>query len=62
MVLEALTGPPYELLESASHKLFTLKMVLLLALTYLKRIGDLQALLLSPSCLDFDPSLVKGLL
>ncbi len=33
-----------------------------MAITSLKRIGDLQALSISPSCLDFAPGLVKVIL
>lgn len=42
--LEGLVGAPFEPLESAPVKLLTLKMVFLMAITSLKRIGDLQAL------------------
>ncbi len=45
-----------------SEKLLTLKTVLLVALSSLKRVGDLQALSNSPSCMDFAPGLVKVLL
>lgn len=34
----------------------------LLGITSLKRIGDLQALSISPSCLNFPPGLVKVIL
>ncbi len=49
-------------LESVSEKLLTLKTVLLVALSSLKRVGDLQALSISLSCMDFAPGLVKVLL
>jgi hypothetical protein len=62
VVLEGLSGHPFEPLESVSVKLLTLKTVLLLALSSLKRVGDLQALSISPSCMDFAPGLVKVLL
>ncbi|KAL0166316.1 hypothetical protein M9458_038160, partial [Cirrhinus mrigala] len=62
IVLEGLAGHPFEPLESVPEKLLTLKMVLLVALSSLKRAGDLQALSFSPSCLDFAPGLVKVLL
>ncbi len=42
-----------------SEKLLTLKTVRLMALSSLKRVGDLQALSISPSCMDFAPGLVK---
>lgn len=44
LVLGALTEASFEPLESISKNMLTLKMVLLLALTSLKRVGDLQAL------------------
>ncbi len=39
----------------------TLKMVFLMAVSSLKKIGDLQALSVSPSFLDFSPGLVKAI-
>ncbi len=48
-----------EPLESASDRILTLKVVLLLALTSLKRVGDLQAFSVSETCMDFAPGLVK---
>ncbi len=42
VVLECLVTPPFEPLESASERILTLKFALLLALTSLKRVGDLQ--------------------
>ncbi len=45
-----------------SEKLLTLKTVLLVALSSLKRVGDLHALSISLSCMDFAPGLVKVLL
>ncbi len=50
---------PFEPLESASERILTLKVTLLLALTSLKRVGDLQALSVSEMCMDFAPGLVK---
>ncbi len=41
VVLEGLVTAPFEPLESASERILTLKVVLLLALTSLKRVGDL---------------------
>ena len=61
-VLEGLVDTPFEPIESASDKLLTLKMVFLMAITSLKRIGDMQALSISPSCLDFAPGMVKVIL
>jgi hypothetical protein len=62
IVLEGLVETPFEPLESACDKLLTLKMVFLMAITSLKRIGDMQALSISPSCLDFAPGMVKVIL
>ncbi len=57
--LEGLVAAPFEPLESAPEHLLTLKVILLLALTSLKRVGDLQALSVSEMCMDFAPGLVK---
>ncbi|XP_051759480.1 uncharacterized protein LOC127517619 isoform X1 [Ctenopharyngodon idella] len=62
IVLEGLVETPFEPLESVSDKLLTLKMFFLMAITSLKRIGDLQALSVVPSCLDFAPGMVKAIL
>ncbi len=59
VVLECLVTPPFEPLESASERILTLKVALLLALTSLKRVGDLQAFSVSETCMDFAPGLVK---
>ncbi len=59
VVLEGLVMAPFEPLESASERILTLKVVLLLALTSLKRVGDLQAFSVSETCMDFAPGLVK---
>ena len=53
VVLRALTGPPFEPLETVDIKFVSLKTALLLALTSAKRVGDMQALSVSPSCLQF---------
>ncbi len=42
VVLEGLVTAPFEPLDSASERILTLKVVLLLALTSLKRVGDLH--------------------
>ncbi len=62
IVLQGLSGHPFEPLETVTEKILTLKTVLLLALSSLKRVGDLRALSISPSCMDFTPGLVKVLL
>ncbi len=59
VTLEGLVTAPFEPLESASERILTLKVTLLLALTSLKRVGDLQALSVSEMCMDFAPGLVK---
>ncbi len=59
VVLEGLMEAPFEPLESAPEPILTLKVTLLLALTSLKRVGDLQALSISEMCMDFAPGLVK---
>ncbi len=59
VVLEGLVTAPFEPLESASDRILTLKVVLLLALTSLKKVGDLQAFSVSETCMDFAPGLVK---
>ncbi len=41
-------------------KILTLKALFLLAISSLKRIGDLQALSVEPSCLKFAPGMVKA--
>ncbi|KAI2647055.1 putative rhizopine catabolism regulatory protein MocR [Labeo rohita] len=62
VVLEALCRPPFEPIEEISDKLLSLKTVLLPALSSLKRVGDLQALSVAPSFLDFAPGLSKAFL
>ncbi len=62
VVLEGLMAAPYEPLESAPERILTLKITLLLALTSLKRVGDLQALSVSEMFMDFAPGLVKVIL
>lgn len=53
IVFRALRGPPFELLQLADLLHLSLKTTLLLALAWVKRIGELQALLVSASCLKF---------
>ncbi|XDV14304.1 hypothetical protein PO909_014576 [Leuciscus waleckii] len=55
-VLEAMKGAPFKPLQSADLKHLSLKNALLLALASVKRVGDLQALSVSTSCLEFWPN------
>ncbi len=59
VILKGLVTAPFEPLESASERILTLNIALLLALTSLKRVGDLQAFSVSETCMDFAPGLVK---
>ncbi len=59
VVLEALCRPPFEPIEDLSDRLLTLKTVFLLAISSLKRVGDLQALSVDPSYLDLASGLAK---
>ncbi|KAL0177345.1 hypothetical protein M9458_026239, partial [Cirrhinus mrigala] len=62
VVLEALCRPPFEPVEEIPDRFLTVKTVLLLALSSLKRVGDLQALSVAPSFLNFAPGLSKAFL
>lgn len=53
VVLRALTGPPFEPLSEVDMKLVSLKTAFLLALVSAKRIGDIQALSVSSTCMQF---------
>jgi len=59
VVLEGLSVSPFKPLESVSDKFLTLKTVFLLAISSLKRVGDLQALFVPSSCLEFAPGTAK---
>ena len=59
LVLQGLSQAPFEPLEELPIKLLSLKTLLLLAITSLKRVGDLQALSVVPSCLEFAPGMTK---
>lgn len=61
-VLEALSGSPFEPLESADLRVLSLKTILLLALTSARRISELQALSVHTSCLQFSPDYGKLML
>lgn len=53
-MLEAPTGPPFKLLQSASLRELSLKAVTAL-LAFVKRVGDLQALSIDNLCIEFGP-------
>lgn len=53
VVLEGLKGPPVEPLQGANLKFVSLKAVLLLALASAKRVSDIHALSVHPSCAQF---------
>ncbi|XP_030199953.1 uncharacterized protein LOC115533546 [Gadus morhua] len=59
VVLDAPSHHPFEPLETVGMKFVSLKLVLLLALTTAKRVSDLQALSIRPSCLQFAPGISK---
>ncbi|CAM4528872.1 unnamed protein product [Leuciscus chuanchicus] len=61
-VLQGLFQAPFEPIEEVPEKFLTLKALFLLAISSLKRIGDLQALSVAPSCLEFAPGMVKAFL
>ncbi len=61
-VLRALKGPPFEPLQSSNLRGLSLKTALLLALTLVKQVGDLQALSVNPAYLDFGPNNSKVIL
>ncbi len=59
IVLQGLSSALFEPLEEVQAKFLTLKAFLLFSISSLKRIGDLQALSVAPSCLEFAPGMVK---
>ena len=62
VVLEGLSLAPFEPLDKVSEKFLSFKVAFLLAITSLKRVGDLQALSVAPSCLEFSPGRVRAIL
>ncbi|KAL0173154.1 hypothetical protein M9458_033465, partial [Cirrhinus mrigala] len=62
VVLEALCRPPFEPIEEIPVRFLTIKTALLLALTSLKRVGDLQALSVALTHLEFAPGMTKAFL
>ncbi|XDV25212.1 hypothetical protein PO909_029164 [Leuciscus waleckii] len=57
IVLEGLAMAPFEPIEEVPEKFLTLKTLFLLSISSLKRIWDLQALSVAPSCLEFAPGM-----
>ncbi len=55
-MLRALKNPLFEPLQSVDLRPLSLKTALLQALASVKRMGDLQALSVSPTCLEFGPN------
>ncbi len=62
IVLQGLSMASFEPLEEVPPKFLTLKALFLLSISSLKRIEDLQALSVAPSCLEFAPGMVKAFL
>ncbi|XDV19881.1 hypothetical protein PO909_025279 [Leuciscus waleckii] len=62
IALQGLSLAPFEPIEEVPEKFLTLKALFFLAISSLKRIGDLQALSVAPSCLEFAPGMVKAFL
>ncbi|CAM4733226.1 unnamed protein product [Leuciscus chuanchicus] len=62
IALQGLSLAPFEPIEEVPEKFLTLKALFLFAISSLKRIGDLQALSVAPSCLEFAPGMVKAFL
>ena len=62
VVLKGLKGPPFELLEGADLKHVSLKTVLLLALASAKRVSDIHAYSVHPSCSQLFPGDVRMIL
>jgi hypothetical protein len=56
VVLYGLQRAPFEPLESVNLKILSLTTALLIVLTSIKRVGDLQAFSVSESCLEFGPA------
>ncbi|KAL0194499.1 hypothetical protein M9458_008071, partial [Cirrhinus mrigala] len=56
VVLQGLQQDPFEPLQSVELDALSFKTALLTALTSIKRVGDLQALSVNSSCLEFRPA------
>ncbi|XP_063050161.1 uncharacterized protein LOC134444913 [Engraulis encrasicolus] len=59
LVLSALSAHPFEPLEHVSLKFLSIKTALLVALTTAKRVSELQAFSVKPSCLQFGTDFKK---
>lgn len=55
MVLNALSKAPFKPIDNSALKLLVLKTVLLLTLTTMKRVSEIHALSVHPSCMMFAP-------
>lgn len=53
LVLEAMCEPPFEPLESLDLRMLSYKTALLLAMASAKHVGDLHALSVCPTCIQF---------
>ncbi|KAL2077870.1 hypothetical protein ACEWY4_027374 [Coilia grayii] len=53
LVLKAMTGPPFEPIQSIPIRLLSIKTALLLALASAKRVGEVHAMSSHPSCINF---------
>ena len=62
LVLDALKAHPFEPVETVDMKYLTLKTVFLIALSSVKRVGDLHALSTNAACLEFGPNDSKVIL
>ncbi len=62
VLLEALCRPPFKPIEEISDRHLTLKTTFLLAISSIKRVGDLQVLSVAPTHMDFAPSMAKAFL
>lgn len=59
LVLDALCSHPFEPLEGVGLKFLSIKTALLVALTTAKRVSDMQAFSVKPSCLQFDQGFTR---
>ncbi len=62
VVLKALSKAPFEPLEEVTLRFLRVKTVFLLAISSLKRVSDLQALSVAPSCLEFASVMARAFL